>query len=221
MKTYYRRNLPHIQPIGATFFVTFRLKGSLPSHFMSNLTEEYEAKIAEILSCDGLDHEAEMYRQQKIFFKRYDEGLDLVHDGVDYLRRLEVAQVVAEKIHEYDGELYELLAYCIMPNHVHLVFDTSVQLRLGDIEIENINEENYKQLDRIMKLIKGGGGFEANKILGRRGDFFQRESYDHYVRDEKELARIIWYVVNNPVKARFVKTWGDFEYTYWKDGVVT
>ena len=220
MKTYYHKNLPHIQPIGATFFVTFRLKGSLPPHFMSNLTEDYEAKVAEILSCDYLDREVEIYRQQKIFFKRYDEGLHLVHDGVNHLSKLDIAQVVAQKIHQYDGELYDLLAYCIMPNHVHLVFDTSLQLRLQGIEIENINPENYKQLDKIMKLIKGGSSFEANKILGRQGTFFQRESYDHYVRDEKELARIIWYIVNNPVKAKFVKAWENFEYTYWKDGVV-
>lgn len=215
MKTFYRRNLPHILPIGATFFVTFRLQGSLPFGFMQKLTEDFEAKVFEIRTSFWLDPEAEIYRQQKIFFKRFDEALDKVYNEVRHLENRKVAQVVIKKIHQYDGELYDLLSYCIMPNHVHLLIDTSIQLE--DIKNESeINIEKYVQLDKIMKLIKGGSSNEVNKILGRKGTFWQRESYDHYVRDNKELRNIIWYIVRNPVKGKLVLDWMDFEYTYWK-----
>ena len=105
MKTFYRRNLPHILPIGATFFVTFRLQGSLPFGFMHKLTEDFEAKVFEIRTSFWLDPEAEIYRQQKIFFKRFDEALDKVHNEVRHLENRKVAQVVIKKIHQYDGEL--------------------------------------------------------------------------------------------------------------------
>ncbi|MFK8005701.1 MAG: transposase [Saprospiraceae bacterium] len=216
MKTFYRRTLPHILPIGATFFVTFRLHGSLPHGFMQKLTEDFEAKVFEIRTSFWLNPEAEIYRQQKIFFKRFDEGLDKVYNGVRYLESEKVAQIVMKKIHQYDGELYDLLSYCIMPNHVHLLIDTAIQLNGLKNESE-INEENYIQLDKIMKLIKGGSSYEINRFLGRTGAFWQRESYDHYVRNGKELVNIIWYIVRNPVKGRLVLEWEDFEYTYWKN----
>ncbi len=215
MKTFYRRTLPHILPIGATFFVTFRLHGSLPFGFMQKLTEAFEAKVFEIRTSFWLDPEAEIYRQQKIFFKRFDEALDKIHNNVRYLENPKVAQVIIKKIHEYDGELYDLLSYCIMPNHVHLLIDTSIQLN-GIKSKSEINEENYVQLDKIMKLVKGGSSYEINKILRKKGTFWQRESYDHYVRDGKELINIIWYIVRNPVKGKLVLEWDDFEYTYWK-----
>ena len=65
-----------------------------------------------------------------------------------------------------------------------------------------------------MKNIKSYSAREANKILGRRGSFWQAESYDHIVRDEDELERIIKYVIYNPVKAGLVDRWEDWKHTY-------
>jgi len=65
-----------------------------------------------------------------------------------------------------------------------------------------------------MKSIKGISAREANKILGRKGSFWQSESFDHIVRDEDELNRIVKYVIYNPVKAGLVEKWQDWEHTY-------
>ena len=67
----------------------------------------------------------------------------------------------------------------------------------------------------ILRLIKGSTAREANKILNRRGAFWQHESYDRVVRDEKELNRIIWYTINNPVKAGLVKNAEDWKWSYY------
>ena len=67
----------------------------------------------------------------------------------------------------------------------------------------------------ILRLIKGATAREANKILNRRGAFWQHESYDRVVRDEKELNRIIWYTINNPVKAGLVKNAEDWKWSYY------
>ena len=69
-------------------------------------------------------------------------------------------------------------------------------------------------VDTLMKSIKGISAREANNILGKKGSFWQSESYDHIVRDEDELERIIKYVVMNPVKARLVESWEEWEHTY-------
>ncbi len=70
IKTYYRANLPHILPIGATFFVTFRLQGSLPFGFVEKLKAELDARILEIKASKWLDSNEEIYKQQKLFFKK-------------------------------------------------------------------------------------------------------------------------------------------------------
>jgi putative transposase len=51
--------------------------------------------------------------------------------------------------------------------------------------------------------------------LDRQGQhFWQKDSYDHFVRNDEELAGIIKYVTNNPVKANLVTEWEDWQFTY-------
>ncbi len=68
-----------------------------------------------------------------------------------------------------------------------------------------------------MHSIKGFTAGRANQLLGRTGAFWLHESYDHYVRDEAELRRIVAYVVNNPVKAGLVTEWQAWPWTYVRD----
>ncbi len=65
-----------------------------------------------------------------------------------------------------------------------------------------------------MRLLKGKSGALCNRILRRRGSFWQHESYDHVVRDEREYERILAYIVNNPVKAGLVEDWREWPYMF-------
>jgi len=89
----------------------------------------------------------------------------------------------------FDGTRYRLLAWCIMPNHVH----TLVEPREGF------------PLDGLLHSWKSFIGHEANKILCRGGEFWQREYLDRYVRNAEHYEKIIAYIEENPVKAGFVK----------------
>jgi putative transposase len=71
-------------------------------------------------------------------------------------------------------------------------------------------------MSAIMHSLKLYTAREANLVLGRTGSFWQHENYDHVVRDEAELRRIILYVVHNPVKAGLVEHWEDWKWTYCK-----
>ena len=92
-----------------------------------------------------------------------------------------------------------------MPNHGHVVF----------APLEG-SDGKYFSLSTIMHSLKLHTALEANKILGREGSFWQHENYDHYVRNEDELERIIKYVIYNPVKAGLVDDWKNWKWTYCK-----
>ena len=69
-------------------------------------------------------------------------------------------------------------------------------------------------LNEIMHSVKRHSANESNKLLSRSGAFWQDESYDRLVRDRKELARIIRYTLNNPVKAGFCRSSADWKWNY-------
>jgi len=208
MTTFYRRNLPHIHPAGAVFFVTFRLAGSLPVEIIEQLRADLEEE--ELRLKNSLDEKAfavERYKTQKKFFWRYDGWLDKMAHGPTYLREPRIAQIVMDEIRRLDGARYNLLACCIMPNHVHLVADFS---RFDD----GRHERRLSPLSEALRLLKGRSARYSNLELKREGKFWQDESYDHFVRDNEELTRVLNYVVENPVKAGLVKAWDDWKYTY-------
>jgi putative transposase len=200
----YRRNLPHIYPIGVTFFITFRLKGSLPLGVLEKMKEDKDFKIREIsqnIHLTSAQKEDEIYKEEKRFFARYDKALETYSTDNDFLRKPEVAQIVADKMKEYDNRLYDLIAFCIMSNHVHLLFDT--------------NYYAETDMSKTMQLIKGGSGFLCNQVLNRNGSFWQKESYDHIVRNKQEEQNIINYILMNPVKAGLIDDWEKWSFTYY------
>ncbi|MDU0371694.1 transposase [Hymenobacter endophyticus] len=109
---------------------------------------------------------------------------------------------MAASLHHFHSKAYKLLCYCIMPNHVHVIVSPP---------------ENAPSLAETLQRIKGYTALQANKLLGRTGQFWQRETYDHIVRNSEEMQRIIAYVVNNPVKAGLVESWEQWPYTYWPE----
>jgi len=195
-KLYYQRNLPHFQPFGATLFITFRLAGSLPKEVMLRLEEEARYKEAEIelITDPQLQKQAIILAQEQLFSK-WDAALDAAKQSARWLANPEVASMVCEAVHYRDQRMYSLDAYCVMPNHVHLVC-TPLE-----------NQESSIPISEIIHSLKGYTGHQANKLLGRQGKFWQHESYDHVVRDDADYQRIVQYVLDNPVRAGLDVKW--------------
>jgi len=114
-----------------------------------------------------------------------------------HLRQAVIAQIVVSSIHKgVELAHFDLSAYVVMPNHVHLL----VLPRIAP--------------DRMMKSLKGSTAREANRALGRTGEpFWQKESYDHWVRSQQEFESIRAYIENNPVKAGLVRTPEEFPWS--------
>jgi REP element-mobilizing transposase RayT len=194
---FYRRRLPHIQVAGATYFVTFRLKNSLPIEALNKLKEE-----AERIKSLPKDKAA---IEQNRWFEKIDVYLDKVLCGEKYLEDPQIANIVTEAIFYRNMKVYDLISFCIMPNHVHLIF--------APLEKE---KGGFYNLTEILHSLKRHTARQSNLILNRLGAFWQDESYDHIIRDEAELERIIRYVLYNPVKANLVKEQQDWKWSYCK-----
>ncbi|MCP3929494.1 MAG: hypothetical protein GY705_10375 [Bacteroidetes bacterium] len=179
------------------------------------MKQEYEDKNQHSERNTG-QGKRELINKHKRFFAKYDQLLDRIQIGPHYLKDEKIAALIAREMHRFDGDLYELISYCIMSNHVHLLIDTSIQLP-EYIEYFDFGQIEFEPLQNIMKRIKGASAYYANLELGRVGAFWQKESYDHYIRNEHEFNNVIAYILNNPVKAGIVKNWIDYPFSYLKD----
>ena len=172
----YRRRLPHVSATEQPVFLTWRLHGSLPSHrsFPAGALRSGQA------------------------FAALDRLLEEAGTGPFYLRQPAVAALVVEAIHYNSRTLrhYDLHAFVVMPNHVHLLVSPAIAL------------------PKLTKSLKGITAKRANAMLASIGrPFWQEESYDHVVRCETEFERIRRYIEENPVRAGLVKRASEYRWS--------
>ena len=228
-KQNYRRRLPHLQPPEATLFVTFRLEGSIPKKVMEEWRIEKKRLEAGQLRRVALgEPELNPIQQQRLNFQRkwFLKFEDLLHGetaGTSWLKDDRLAEIVNNSLHFLDEKVYQLLAFCVMSNHVHTVFKPLMTEELARklairarANVDNDEDEDDAVLAIIMQSLKGYTARECNRILKRKGTFWQHESFDRVVRDQAEFSRTIEYVINNPVKAGLVEKWEDWKWTYKK-----
>jgi REP element-mobilizing transposase RayT len=167
---FYRRNLPHWHPEYKALFVTWRLHGSLPTQLWKSLREEKKLSPGKS-------------------FHFVDRALDAGSAGPLWLNDPRVAAYMVRALRRGAEELalFDLHAFVVMANHVHVLLTPKVPLA------------------RITRGLKRFTAARANQILRRTGmRFWQEESFDHWVRDETEFYRVMNYIERNPVKAGLV-----------------
>lgn len=188
-----RRNLPHWFQPGATYFVTFRTADSLPN----SVIERWQGTRRQWLSTRGIDFDdpgwesrlRQLPGDDQIAFTRkfnamFHTLLDAGH-GECPLRQPELGGIVAAAFHHFDQQRYRLSDFVVMPNHVHVL--------LGLIGDNALSAVCYSWKKYTANLI--------NRRLGRKGHFWQGESFDHIVRSPEQFEYLQSYISANPQKA--------------------
>lgn len=160
--------LPHRDEPGLVQFVTFRLADAFPEE----LRDEWESLLA-----------IETDRERQLELEAYlDKGR-----GECVLRRSDIAKLVEDSLRFRHGVQYDLRAWAIMPNHVHVLF-----------QVQDV------PMSQLVDAWKGYTAKEANKILGRKGRFWQDGYWDTYMRGGDHEVRTRRYIETNPTKAGLV-----------------
>jgi len=179
--------LPHWTREGAIYSITFRLADSLP------VVQAWEFERLDIVKTARQMNRSltrtEEKRLDELFSKKVEAYLD-AGAGSSWMRRDDVAGLVAGALLHFEGTRYRLAAWCVMPNQVHAVTQPLAGYGLSE----------------IVHSWKSFTGLAANRLIGRTGQFWQPEPYDHLIRDEDDFRRQVDYVLTNPNRAG-LKNW--------------
>ena len=177
---YSRGYLPHFDHPASLQGVTFHLADSLPTRALETLKERSKLKK---------DADAELRR----LIEKY---LNAGH-GSCYLKDPRIAETVEQTLFHFDGKRYRLLAWVIIPNHVHVLIEMFPGYPLAD----------------LLHSWKSFTAHEANNLLGRKGKFWQTEYFDRFIRNEEHFNNAVFYIHNNPVKAGLVSSPEDYRFS--------
>ena len=180
---YSRGYLPHFDHPGLLQAITYRLADSLPAAVLSRLDAELRR--------------LPLGRQDAARRRRIDAWLDNGH-GSRALRIPEAAACVADTWRHFDGERYDLLAWVVMPNHVHVLIRTYEGVALAKI-VQSWKSYTGRRIGQMMASRAEGRGF-------RKGSqrVWMREYWDRFIRDERHFHAVVNYIHQNPVKAGLV-----------------
>ncbi|MEM9236957.1 MAG: (E)-4-hydroxy-3-methylbut-2-enyl-diphosphate synthase [Verrucomicrobiota bacterium] len=184
--------LPHWTVPGGTYAITFRLADSLPGAVIDDYQQRRNvllARLEKLVRSSG----SRSVREELMSLRTElsDLRLAVVEQALDHghgtclFNNEELADLMTECLRHFDGDRYDLLAWCVMPNHVHAVVRPYVD----------------HELSKITHTWKTYTAHEINKRIGHEGPVWQKESYDHLVRDAQDLRAQVEYVLRNPAKA--------------------
>jgi len=174
-----RGYIPHFDQSDLIQLMTFRLYDAVPE----TLIDRWKQELAWVEKLSAKDP------RQIALRKRIAKYEDIGY-GECWLRNEQIASLAECVLLHFDGERYRIIAWCIMPNHIHVIIET---------------QEGYF-LWEIVHSWKSYIVHEANKLLHRSGRFWFREYHDRYIRDDDHLRNAVEYVENNPVKAGLAGT---------------
>ena len=187
------RNLPHRDQAGALTFVTFRLADSMSKEVVARWHEELDQWLSKIgLEGRSVDEvlasttvAAELKNQLRKFKnKQWHQHLDHCH-GDCVLHKPDVATVITNSLQHFNGERYDLERF-VVPNHVHVL----IQMH-RDFELR----KQFREIQRYSAR-------QINPLLGRNGELWQGEPFDHVVRSEKQFLYLRNYIAENPKKGK-------------------
>jgi REP element-mobilizing transposase RayT len=177
-------NLPHWQCDQAIYHISFRLVDSVPQSVLQRWLHERNCLIANAKQQGNELSQESQTKLRNFYCEKIEKYLDAGY-GRCYLRKAEIAQLVADSFTYFDNVRYRLHAWCIMPNHVHIIVEAMPD----------------NDLSKIIHSWKSYSAHRANRALGLTGAFWQQDAYNHIIRNKQEYVFQIQYTWENPEKA--------------------
>jgi len=219
VETYYG-NLPHWRQPDVAYFVTWRLADSLPQ----TVLDRWVRRKSSWLNCHGIDpswqrDDPDRFRlayasipradrsqferdQRRILFAELNQGAGSCILRFQWLRR-----IVSDAMWFFHGKRVWLGDYVIMPNHVHAILIPFTHYALEDL-IGSIKKWSARRIRKALRSMEE----REKRLYHSRPRLWQRETYDHIIRDPNELQRCRNYIEENPRRARLHRD----EYEYWR-----
>lgn len=213
-----RKYLPHFENQRYQM-ITYRLYDSVPREVIEQWKREVEVGVGVQASSlpntedaaigtrassplnqrAGSPHSNSKEREKLVMIDKYeDSGV-----GQCFMRDDRVAQIVKDALFYYDGNKYKIIAWCIMPNHVHILISLLKTVSLSE----------------IIHSWKSYSANQINKLLNRTGQVWMMEYFDRYIRDYDHFEKVVNYIHNNPVKAGLVKSPSEYRWSSAFEGV--
>ena len=190
-----RRRFPHWEVAGRSYFVTFRLRNSLPQNVVLRLKEQRDIILKQ-------KDEKVLYEFQRHEFNEIEKILDNVNNNNNaFLTNEKIPPILMNAFEHLEAKYcWRFPAFVIMPNHIHC-------LCIAD------NGGQTVTLTEIFSLYKRFTARKINDTLKRKGRGWVDENFDHWCRTLEKEEGVKRYIANNPVKAKFVKNAADWS---WK-----
>jgi len=189
---------PHYQLSEGITFITWRLAFTLPKHII-DLFREITETDSDIAKGIIQPHKPVSYLLGK--FWEYDQALGNFQQPGFSLNDPILAEIVTNAFHYFNGTKYDLHAYCVMSNHIHLV-----------IGAKKNEQGSYFLMSSVVQSLKRYTANQINKALGKTGQIWDDYYFDRIIRDYEDYRNVINYTLNNPVKAGIVD-----DSSKWKD----
>jgi len=205
---YSRGYLPHCDHPGLLQNITYRLADSLPAA----VREQIEVDLRSLPPS-----QQDMERRRRV-----EAWLDAGH-GSCVLRRPEAAQCVVDTWRHFDGERYDLIAWVVMPNHVHVLVRVYEGVPLAKI-VQSWKSYTARRIRPLMQEESRAGvqplpatmeekDSPAGARRSRKQGVWVREYWDRYIRDERHFLTAVEYIHRNPVKAGLVRRASDWPWS--------
>jgi len=194
--------------------ITYRLADSLPQDLLQLLGTPQPSA----------DRESDELQKRKIIEETLDKGF-----GSCILQEPSVAQVVVDNWIFYNGKRYDLIAYVVMPNHVHVLIKTYQEWSIGKIVWawkSLVTKYVNSEVDLKNRFLNSIAQFQANNFQiktsskmqkfiktdskNKSFSIWQREYWDRFIRDENHFEKAVKYIHKNPVKAGLIKSSQDW-----------
>lgn len=188
----YERHLPHWRVPGACYLTTFRLNDSIPADILKEMRAQMKVWKRRLLEA-AAKHGGQLPDEERLAWEEFQRGhllkLDSLLDegrGECLLRKESHRRIVGAAMHHFEGARFEMMAFVIMPNHVHVLCRPLAG----------------QDLEMLAGSWKRHSSEALNRVTGKRGRVWQQETFDRIIRDADHFRQAVRYIAKNPIQAR-------------------